>query len=43
MILAVPPEQAEDVKDRLAAMNLKAYLVGEVQARKEDQPQVELI
>ena len=43
MILVVPPEQAEDVKDRLTAMELKAYLVGEVQARKENQASVELV
>ena len=43
MILVVPPEQADDVKDRLTAMNLEAYLVGEVLSRKEGQASVEMI
>ena len=43
MVLVVPPEQAEDVKDRLAAMNLKAYLVGEVVARGDGQSSVEMV
>ena len=43
MVLVVPADEAEDVVDRLDANNQQAFLVGEVAAREEDQPQVELV
>lgn len=39
MILVVPSESAEDVLDRLAVMNAKAFLVGEVASRDGSEKQ----
>ncbi len=43
MIVVVPEAAVQDVLDRLAAMNEKAYLIGEVAAREESEPQVEWV
>jgi phosphoribosylaminoimidazole (AIR) synthetase len=43
MIVIVPPEQAQDVCERLQALGQQAYIVGEILAREDDQPQVELV
>ncbi len=37
LVMVVPPEQADEVVERLQAMEQPAYLVGEVVARKEGQ------
>ena len=37
LVMVVPPEQADEVVERLEAMDQPAYLVGEVTARKEGQ------
>ncbi len=42
MILVVPPEQVEDIMVRLAGLDERAYLIGEIAKRKEDEDQVVL-
>jgi len=39
MVVVVPEKSAQDVMDRLAAMDEKAYLIGEVQARENNEVQ----
>ncbi|MCF6247209.1 MAG: phosphoribosylformylglycinamidine cyclo-ligase [Desulfobacula sp.] len=43
MVIIVPDNAAQDVMDRLAAMNEKAYLIGEVEARKKDEEQTQWV
>jgi len=41
MVVLVPKDAAQDVMDRLGAMNEKAYLIGEVQARENNEVQTQ--
>ena len=43
MVIIVPDNAAQDVMDRLAAMNEKAYLIGEVEAREKDEEQTQWV
>lgn len=43
MMVVVPEASAQDVLDRLGAMNEKAYLMGEIAVREGDEPQVEWV
>ncbi len=43
MILVVPANQADGVKERLLAMDQPAWIVGEVAERKPGQPAVEIV
>lgn len=42
MILVVPPEQVEEIMGRLAGLNERAYLIGEIAKRVGDEDQVTL-
>jgi phosphoribosylformylglycinamidine cyclo-ligase len=43
MVLVVPANQADSVKERLLAMELPAWIVGEVAERKTGQPAIEIV
>ena len=43
MVLVVPADQADGVKERLLAMNQPAWIIGEVSARKPGEPAVEMV
>ncbi len=43
MVIIVPDNAAQDFMDRLAAMNEKAYLIGEVEAREKDEEQTKWV
>lgn len=41
MVLVVPDKSAQEVMDRLGAMNEKAYLIGEIVSRKDNETQTQ--
>ena len=43
MVLVIPEQSAQDFLDRLSAMKEKAYLIGEIAAREENEAQVEWV
>ncbi len=43
MIVVVPEENAQEVMDRLGAMDEKAFLIGEITSRDGSEPQVEWV
>ncbi|SLM29827.1 phosphoribosylaminoimidazole synthetase [Desulfamplus magnetovallimortis] len=43
MIVVVPENIAQDLMDRLSAMEEKAYLIGEIASRTDSEPQVEWV
>jgi phosphoribosylformylglycinamidine cyclo-ligase len=43
MVIAVPETSAQDVMDRLAVMDEKAYVIGEIKARENSEPQVQWV
>jgi phosphoribosylformylglycinamidine cyclo-ligase len=43
MVAVVPEEAAQEILERLRAMNEEAYLIGEVVATKGDAPRVHFI
>ena len=38
MLLVVPPEEADEILDRLAALSERAYRIGIIEARDPDEP-----
>ncbi|MCP3876294.1 MAG: phosphoribosylformylglycinamidine cyclo-ligase [Desulfobacteraceae bacterium] len=43
MVIVVPDTSAQEVMDRLGAMNEKAYFIGEIVSRKEDEAQTQWV
>ncbi len=43
MVIVVPEDSAEEVMDRLKAMNQDAYFIGEIESRDDDGPQTQWI
>ncbi len=43
MVLVVPEKSAEEVMDRLGAMNENAYFIGEILDRKDNEPQTQWV
>jgi phosphoribosylformylglycinamidine cyclo-ligase len=38
MVLIVPPEEAQDIIERLQALGERAYRIGEIEAKAPDEP-----
>ncbi|MFO7913143.1 MAG: AIR synthase-related protein, partial [Desulfotignum sp.] len=43
MVMVVPEKCAQEVMDRLAAMEEKAYVIGEITARKDNEKKIHWI
>ena len=43
MVIVVPKESADDVMDRLGAMNQKAYFIGEIKSRDDNEVQTQWV
>jgi phosphoribosylformylglycinamidine cyclo-ligase len=43
MVIVIPEDSAEDVMDRLAAMNQDAYFIGEIESRDDNEAQTQWV
>ena len=43
MVIVVPDESAQEVMDRLEAMDEKAYFIGEVESRENNETQTQWV
>jgi len=43
MVLVVPETSAQEVMDRLGAMNKKAYFIGEIESRENNEAQTQWV